>query len=71
MLEKGFCFGGEQSGHLIFFDYNTTGDGILTAIQLISTLKKTGQSLAEAKKIMEVLPQVLVNALVDNKKKKD
>jgi phosphoglucosamine mutase len=71
MLEKGDCFGGEQSGHIIFFDYNTTGDGILTAIQLITTLKKTGKSLAEAKKIMEVLPQVLVNARVDNKKKKE
>lgn len=71
LLENGDCFGGEQSGHIIFFDYNTTGDGILTAIQLITTLKKTGATLGEAKKIMEVLPQVLVNARVDNKKKKD
>lgn len=71
MLEKGDCFGGEQSGHIIFFDYNTTGDGILTAIQLLTTLKKTGQKLSEAKEIMEVLPQVLVNAKVDNKKKND
>lgn len=71
MLEKGDCFGGEQSGHIIFFDYNTTGDGILTAIQLLSTLKKTGRTLAEAKTIMEVLPQVLVNARVDNKMKNE
>lgn len=71
LLEKGDCFGGEQSGHIIFFDYNTTGDGILTAIQLLTTLKKTGKSLAQAKTIMEVLPQVLVNARVDNKKKND
>ena len=71
LLEKGDCFGGEQSGHIIFFDYNTTGDGILTAIQLLTTLKKTDQTLAEAKNIMEVLPQVLVNARVDNKKKND
>lgn len=71
LLEHGDCFGGEQSGHIIFFDYNTTGDGILTAIQLITTLKKSNTSLGEAKKIMEVLPQVLVNARVDNKKKKE
>ncbi len=71
LLENGNCFGGEQSGHIIFFDYNTTGDGILTAIQLISTLKKTEKTLSQAKQIMEVLPQVLVNARVDNKLKKD
>lgn len=71
ILECGDCFGGEQSGHIIFFDYNTTGDGILTAIQLITTLKKTNQTLAEAKNVMEVLPQVLVNARVDNKRKNE
>lgn len=71
ILENGDCFGGEQSGHIIFFDYNTTGDGTLTAIQLLTTLKKTGQTLAEAKNIMEVLPQVLVNARVDNKRKNE
>lgn len=61
----------EQSGHIIFFDYNTTGDGTLTAIQLLTTLKKQNQTLEEAKKIMEVFPQVLVNARVDNKRKKE
>lgn len=71
ILENGDCFGGEQSGHIIFFDYNTTGDGIVTAIQLLTTLKKTGKSLDEAKDIMDVLPQALVNARVDNKRKKD
>lgn len=71
ILESGDCFGGEQSGHIIFFDYNTTGDGILTAIQLLTTLKKTGQTLSEAKTVMEVLPQVLVNARVDNKRKNE
>ncbi len=71
ILENGDCFGGEQSGHIIFFDYNTTGDGILTAIQLLTTLKKTNQTLKEAKNIMEVLPQCLVNASVDNKRKND
>ncbi|MDO4300361.1 MAG: phosphoglucosamine mutase [Clostridia bacterium] len=71
ILENGDCFGGEQSGHIIFFDYNTTGDGIVTAIQLLTTLKKTNMSLDEAKGIMEVLPQALVNARVDNKRKKE
>lgn len=71
ILECGDCFGGEQSGHIIFFDYNTTGDGILTAIQLITTLKKTDTTLLEAKNVMEVLPQVLVNARVDNKRKNE
>ncbi|MDO5389077.1 MAG: phosphoglucosamine mutase [Clostridia bacterium] len=71
ILENGDCFGGEQSGHIIFFDYNTTGDGIVTAIQLMTTLKKIGKSLDEAKEIMEVLPQALVNARVDNKRKKE
>ena len=71
ILENGDNFGGEQSGHIIFFDYNTTGDGIVTAIQLLSILKKTGKTLDEAKTIMEVLPQALVNARVDNSLKKD
>ena len=71
MSENGYRLGGEQSGHIIFFDYNTTGDGTLTAIQLLTTLKKQNQTLEEAKKIMEVFPQVLVNARVDNKRKKE
>ncbi len=71
MLEKNDTLGGEQSGHIIFLEYNTTGDGILTAIQLLSIMKKTGKKLSELKKIMEVLPQVLVNATVDRNKKND
>lgn len=71
MLENGDSLGGEQSGHIIFLEHNTTGDGICTAIQLLSIMKKTGKKLSELKKIMEVLPQVLVNAEVDNKKKND
>lgn len=71
MLEKGDCFGGEQSGHIIFLDYNTTGDGILTAIQLLAMLKKRDKKLSEAKAIIDVLPQVLVNARVDSKRKND
>ena len=71
MLEEGDTLGGEQSGHIIFLDHNTTGDGICTAIQLITVMKKTGKKLSELKKIMEVLPQVLVNAKVAREKKND
>jgi len=70
MLEKGYKLGGEQSGHIIFLDYNTTGDGILTAVQLLTVMKKTGKKLSELAKIMDVLPQVLINAKVSNEKKK-
>ncbi|MCI8804845.1 MAG: phosphoglucosamine mutase [Clostridiales bacterium] len=71
MLEKNDVLGGEQSGHIIFLEHNTTGDGILTAIQLLSILKKTGKKLSELKNIMEILPQVLINAAVDRNKKDD
>lgn len=70
MLEKGYALGGEQSGHIIFLDYNTTGDGLLTALQLISVVKESNKKLSELAGIMETLPQILVNAKVDNSKKK-
>ncbi|MFD1179148.1 phosphoglucosamine mutase [Paenibacillus puldeungensis] len=69
MLRGGYNLGGEQSGHVIFLDYNTTGDGILTAIQLVDTLKSTGKPLSELKKIMKQYPQVLVNVRVQDKSK--
>lgn len=69
MLEKGYKLGGEQSGHIIFLDHNTTGDGIITAVQLVTVMKKKGKKLSELAKAMEVLPQVLVNAKVSNEKK--
>lgn len=69
MLLKELNFGGEQSGHIIYLDYNTTGDGILTAIKLLEVIKKTGKTLSELRKIIKVLPQVLVNAKVNNKNK--
>lgn len=71
MLEKDYSLGGEQSGHIIFLEHNTTGDGILTAIQLLSIMKKTNKKLSELKNVMEVMPQVLINAKVDSKKKND
>ena len=69
MLEYGFNFGGEQSGHLIFLDHNTTGDGILTAVMLAAVVKRTGKSLAELNTHMRKLPQVLVGAKVRNDRK--
>lgn len=69
MLENNHNLGGEQSGHVIFLDYNTTGDGLLTAIQLLYVIKKTGKKLSELSSIMKLYPQVLKNAKVTNKKK--
>ena len=69
MMANGYVIGGEQSGHIIFLDPNTTGDGILTAIQLLSVMKRTGKKASELAKAMEVMPQVLVNARVNNAKK--
>ncbi len=69
MIECDYKLGGEQSGHVIFLDYNTTGDGLMTAIQLITVMKKTGKKLSELASVMEVLPQILVNARIKNEKK--
>lgn len=69
MLDKGYVLGGEQSGHIIFLDYNTTGDGLVSAIQFLSVLKKTGKKASELAKIVTVLPQVLCNARVKNEYK--
>ncbi|WP_151737333.1 phosphoglucosamine mutase [Paenibacillus tengchongensis] len=67
MRRSGFNLGGEQSGHVIFLDYNTTGDGILTAIQLVDTMKASGKKLSELKSMMTKYPQVLVNVRVQDK----
>ena len=69
MREIGASLGGEQSGHVIFLDENTTGDGLLSALHLLQVLAETGKPLSELSKIMEVLPQALVNAKVPNHKK--
>ena len=61
--------GGEQSGHVIFLDDNTTGDGLLSALHLLQVMVDTGKPLSELAKVMEVLPQALVNAKVPNHKK--
>lgn len=69
MKEDGYSLGGEQSGHLIFLDFNTTGDGLVSGIQLATVIKESGKSLSELATIMTELPQILVNATVPNDKK--
>lgn len=69
MLDKGYILGGEQSGHVIFLRHNTTGDGLLTALQLLSVVKGTDRKLSELAGVMQVLPQVLKNAKVRNENK--
>jgi phosphoglucosamine mutase len=64
MRQEGYNFGGEQSGHTIFLDYNTTGDGILTALQVLAVMKREGRPLADLAGIMETFPQVLINVTV-------
>ncbi|MCM1113346.1 MAG: phosphoglucosamine mutase [Muribaculum sp.] len=61
--------GGEQSGHIIFLDENTTGDGLLSALHLLQVITDTGKTLSELASVMEVLPQALVNAKVASHKK--
>ena len=69
MLKGGYSIGGEQSGHIIILDYNTTGDGLVTALQLLSVLKQSGKKASELASVMEVLPQVLINAKVKTENK--
>lgn len=67
MLANGYNLGGEQSGHIIFSDYNTTGDGLVSAMQLLKVLVRSGQPLSELKKFITLYPQVLKNYKVKNK----
>ena len=67
MRNKGYSLGGEQSGHIIFLDYNTTGDGLLTAVQLMRVMKKQGKKLSELAGIMTKYPQILKNVRVETK----
>lgn len=69
MIKDGYVLGGEQSGHIIFLDYNTTGDGLVTGLQLSSIVKKSGKKLSELASMMTKLPQVLANAKVPNNMK--
>lgn len=69
MKEIGASLGGEQSGHVIFLDENTTGDGLLSALHLLQVMAETKKPLSQLAEVMEVLPQALVNAQVPNHKK--
>ncbi|MEG0640015.1 MAG: phosphoglucosamine mutase [Clostridia bacterium] len=71
MLSDGFVLGGEQSGHVIMLDYNTTGDGLVTAVQLISAMVKAQQPLSRLAAVMQLMPQSQYAANVDDKKKYD
>src|SRR5512138_3679650 len=67
MRRGGYNLGGEQSGHMIFLDHNTTGDGTLTALQVLAIMRRTGKPLSELAQVMIPLPQVLVNVRVSEK----
>ncbi|PIW84197.1 MAG: phosphoglucosamine mutase, partial [Nitrospirae bacterium CG_4_8_14_3_um_filter_50_41] len=68
MIRGGYNLGGEQSGHILFMDYNTTGDGILSALQVLSIMRRSGKSLSELASVMTTLPQILKNVRVREKK---
>ncbi|MDR2879865.1 MAG: phosphoglucosamine mutase [Fusobacteriales bacterium] len=69
MKEHGLNLGGEQSGHIIMLDYNTTGDGVLSSIQLVAAIKESGKKLSELVEDVELWPQKLVNTVVSKEKK--
>ncbi|MBV4436415.1 phosphoglucosamine mutase [Clostridium tyrobutyricum] len=69
MKKSGYVLGGEQSGHIIMLDYNTTGDGLITAIQTAAIVKQRGKTLSQLASFVKELPQVLVNAKVPNDRK--
>lgn len=71
MLKCGHKIGGEQSGHVILLDHNTTGDGLVTGITLVSVMKRTGRKLSDLASVMKVYPQVLINAKVKNEFKSE
>lgn len=66
MIASDYSLGGEQSGHIIFLDYNTTGDGLGTGLHLLSVMKSTGKTMSELNNLMTNFPQVLINAKVKN-----
>ena len=67
MREHGYRLGGEQSGHIIFSDFSTTGDGLITALQVLVALKRTGRKASELSALMKSYPQLLVNVVVATK----
>ncbi len=71
MLKGGYNLGGEQSGHIVFFDHTTTGDGTLTALKVLERMVKTGRKLSDLAAIMQSYPQVLFNVRVKEKRDLD
>ncbi|HUH67243.1 MAG TPA: phosphoglucosamine mutase [Syntrophales bacterium] len=71
MRARGAAIGGEDSGHLIFLDHHTTGDGIITALQVLTAMKKEGKPLSELAKVMTVFPQMLINIDVKSRPELD
>lgn len=69
MVRSDYVLGGEQSGHIIFLDYNTTGDGLATGLHLLEVMKATGKTMSQLNNLMSNFPQVLVNAKVKNELK--
>ena len=67
MRKSGYNLGGEQSGHIVFLDHNTTGDGMLTSLQLLNVMKQTGKKLSELAAEVTTYPQELVNVKVTDK----
>jgi phosphoglucosamine mutase len=68
MRKNGFNFGGEQSGHLIFLDHTTTGDGVIAALELLTVMLRSGKPLSELKKLFEPYPQTLVNVAIQRRR---
>jgi phosphoglucosamine mutase len=68
MLRRGCNFGGEQSGHIIFLDHNTTGDGAITALKVLAIMCKSGKSLSRLSSVIPIYPQILVNVTVPTPK---
>ena len=67
MLKNGYTLGGEQSGHIIFTDYSTTGDGLITALQVLTAMKKSNKKASELNAMMTTYPQILLNVIVEDK----
>lgn len=68
MLRHGYNLGGEQSGHMIFLDHNTTGDGMISALQVLAIMQRSGRTLSELAEVMIALPQVLLNVRIPEKR---
>jgi len=68
MLAGGYNLGGEQSGHIIFLDNNTTGDGLISALHVLAVMKQTGKPLSELTGCMTTYPQILVNVKVQERR---